>query len=281
MKQDRKREIISRIKSFPSMSGIAAKALKLLDDPDANAAQVEQLLKQDPGLTANLLKLTNSAYFGIPSKVGSVRHAVVMIGWKKVSKLVMAACVNAITNRQIVGYDLPPGVLWQHSVAVSVTAEGLMRELKIAESDEIFTAALLHDLGKLILGGFVEKELDEIEKVAARGIPFQMAEQEVLGTNHAEIGGLMLESWSFPTELVNAVRWHHDPDSAPQTGVMTDIVHVANVLCLMIGIGIGVEGLHYEPSVSATKRLGIKPTQLELIASQTLEWANELAGVFE
>ncbi len=277
MKQGKKREIISRMNSFPSMSGIAAKVLRLLDDPDASADQVEQLLKQDPSLTANLLKLTNSAYFGIPSKVGSVRHAIAMLGWKRLSKLVMAACVSAITDRQIPGYDLQPGVLWQHSVAVSVTAEGLMRELKVAESDEIFTAALLHDLGKLILGGFVEEELDEIEKAAARGIPFQMAEQEVLGTDHAEIGALMLESWSFPPKLVSAVRWHHDPDSAPETNPMTDIVHVANVLCLMIGIGIGVEGLHYEPSVSATKRLGIKPTQLELIASRTLEWAKELA----
>lgn len=280
MKQGRKREIISKMKSLPSMSGIAAKVLKLLDDPKSNAGEVERLLKQDPSLTANLLKLTNSAYFGIPSKIGSVRQAVVLMGWKKISKLVMAACVNAITDRQILGYDLPRGMLWQHSIAVSVTAEGLMRELKIAESDEIFTAALLHDLGKLILGGFVEEELEEIEKVAARGAPFQMAEQEVLGTDHAEIGGLMLESWSFPTELVSAVRWHHDPDAAPQTSSMTDIVHVANVLCLMIGIGIGVEGLHYEPSVLATKRLGIKPTQLELIASQTLEWANELADAF-
>ena len=277
MKQGGKREIISKMKSFPSMSGIAAKVLKLLDDPDSSAGQVEQLLKQDPSLTANLLKLTNSAYFGIPSKVGSVRHAIAMLGWERLSKLVMAACVSAITDRKIPGYDLPPGVLWQHSVAVSVTAEGLMRELKVSESDEIFTAALLHDLGKLILGGFVEKEFDEIQKVTARGIPFQMAEQEVLGTDHAEIGALMLESWSFPPKLVSAVRWHHDPDSAPETSSMTDIVHVANVLCLMIGIGIGVEGLHYEPSVLATKRLGIKPTQLELIASQTLEWAKELA----
>ena len=99
----------------------------------------------------------------------------------------------------------------------------------------------------------------------------------MLGTDHAEIGALMLETWSFPPKLVSAVRWHHDPDSAPETNSMTDIVHVANVLCLMIGIGIGVEGLHYEPSVLATKRLGIKHTQLELIASQTLEWAKELA----
>jgi len=280
VKQGRKREIISKMKSFPSMSGIASKVLKLLDDPGSSAGQVEHLLKQDQSLTANLLKLTNSAYFGIPTKIGSVRHAIAMMGWKKVTKLVMAACVNAITEQEIPGYDLPTGVLWEHSIAVSVTAEGLMRELKIAESDEIFTAALLHDLGKLILGSFVEKEIEEIEEAAARGLPFQMAEQEVLGTDHAEIGALILESWSFPPELVSAVRWHHDPDSAPDTNSMTDIVHIANVLCLMIGIGVGVEGLHYEPSVSATKRLGIKPTQLELIASHTLEWKKELTDAF-
>ncbi|MBW2709635.1 MAG: HDOD domain-containing protein [Deltaproteobacteria bacterium] len=279
MKKGGRRKIISKMKSFPSMSGIAAKVLMLLDDPASTADQVEWLIKQDPSLTANLLKLTNSAYFGVPSSVGSVRHAVVLMGWKKVSKLVMAACVNAIADQEIPGYDLPAGVLWQHSVAVSVTAEGLMRELKLVESDEIFTAALLHDLGKLVLGGFVATELKEIQKAVARGIPFQMAEQEVLGTDHAEIGALMLESWSFPPELVSAVRWHHDPDAAPETSPMIDIVHVANVLCLMIGIGIGVEGLHYEPSVSATKRLGIKHTQLERVASQTLAWAKELMDV--
>ncbi len=280
MKQSKKHEIISKMKSFPSMSGIAARILKLLDDPNASAGQVEQLLKQDPSLTANLLKLTNSAYFGIPAKIGSVRHAMAMLGWKKLTKLVMAACVSSITEQNIPGYDLQPGMLWEHSVAVSVTAEGLMRELKIAESDEIFTAALLHDLGKLILGGFVEKEIKTIEEAAAGGLPFQMAEQEVLGTDHAEIGALMLETWSFPAQLVSAVRWHHAPDSAPETSPMTDIVHVANVLCLMIGIGVGVEGLHYEPSVLATKRLGIKPTQLELIASQTLQWAKDLTSAF-
>jgi HD-like signal output (HDOD) protein len=108
-----------------------------------------------------------------------------------------------------------------------------------------------------------------------------LAEREVLGTNHAEIGALLLESWSFPPKLVGAVRWHHEPDSAESDRLLIDIVHVANVLCLMLGIGAGIEGLHYQPSASATKRLGIKPQQLEVVASQTLQWADELSNVFE
>lgn len=280
MRQTTKAKIVSKMKSFPGMSGNMARLLNLLDDPDSSASQIEEVLRYEPGITANLLKMTNSAYFGLPTKVGSIKKAIVMLGWKRLSKLVMASCVNAMMDDSIPGYDLPPGELWRHSIAVSVAAEGLIRELKIGAGDEIFTAALLHDLGKLVLGGFVREDLDAIRSAAARGMPFQLAEREVLGTDHAEIGGQMLESWSFPENLVNAVRWHHEPDSAEETSNTIDIVHVANVLCLMIGIGVGVEGLQYEPSPAATKRLGLRPGQLELVASQTLEWANELSDMY-
>jgi len=280
VRQTTKAKIVSKMKSFPGMSGNMARLLNLLDDPDSSASQIEEVLRYEPGITANLLKMTNSAYFGLPTKVGSIKKAIVMLGWKRLSKLVMASCVNAMMDDSIPGYDLPPGELWRHSIAVSVAAEGLIRELKIGAGDEIFTAALLHDLGKLVLGGFVREDLDAIRSAAARGMPFQLAEREVLGTDHAEIGGQMLESWSFPENLVNAVRWHHEPDSAEETSNTIDIVHVANVLCLMIGIGVGVEGLQYEPSPAATKRLGLRPGQLELVASQTLEWANELSDMY-
>jgi len=273
--------IMRSVKLFPSMSGTAARVLKLLDDPDTSISGIGEILRYDPGLTANILKLTNSAYFGFPSQIGSVKQAVILLGSKRVAHLVMASCVNAIMDEQVLGYDLPSGELWRHSIAVSVAAEGLVKELKIHPAEEIFTAALLHDVGKLILGDFVKEDLKEIESIASEGIPFQVAEQKVLGTDHAEIGAEILERWSFPPEVVNAVRWHHDPDSADETSTLVDIVHVANVLCLMIGIGVGREGLHYEPSPLATKRLGLKTKQLELVASQTLGWLNELLDVFE
>jgi len=225
--------------------------------------------------------LTNSAYFGLPNKVGSVQQAVVMLGWKRLIRIVLSTCVNAVMDKPIPGYDLPPGELWRHSVAVSVTAEGLMKELNLGVDDEIFTAALLHDLGKLVMGEFVAEDLESIRLTAERGIPFQMAEREVLGTDHAEIGGMLMESWSFPPRFVDAVRWHHEPDSAENPSTLIDIVHVANVLCLMLGIGAGIEGLHYRPSAAVTKRLGLKPKQLEVVASQTLQWANELSNVFQ
>ena len=180
----------------------------------------------------------------------------------------------------IPGYDLPAGELWRHSIAVSVAAEGLSRELKLNDAEDIFTAALVHDVGKLILGQFIQEDLEAVQAAAGSDISFEIAEKEVLGVDHAEIGARVLSHWSLPADLVHAVRWHHDPDGADTPNRTTDIVHVANVLCLMMGIGVGREGLQYTPSPGVTRRLGLKPFTLEHVASQTLQWIEELSDVF-
>jgi putative nucleotidyltransferase with HDIG domain len=278
MPQDLK-HIASLLKSFPSMPGAAVKLLALIDDPEISVAQIEKILRQDVGLTANLLKLANSAYFGIPSKIGSVRQAVLLLGLKRLIQMVIASCVSAIMDKPVPGYDLPPGELWRHSLAVTVAAEGLVKELKVEAAEEIFTAALLHDVGKLVLGEFVADDIKKIENVLSRRVTFETAEDIVLGTNHADIGARILNQWSLPPDIVNAVRWHHDPESADQSDLMLDIVHVANVLCLMIGIGVGRDGLQHQPSGVVVERLGLASHHLEKVASQTMQWVEELSEV--
>jgi putative nucleotidyltransferase with HDIG domain len=271
--------IASRLKSFPSMPGAAVKLLALIDDPEIDVARIEKILRQDAGLTANLLKLANSAYFGIPSKVGSVRQAVLLLGLKRLIQMVIASCVSAIMDKPVPGYDLPPGELWRHSLAVTVAAEGLAKELKVEAADEIFTAALLHDIGKLVLGEFVADGFPKIENALSQGVAFETAEDMVLGTNHADLGARILKQWSLPTGIVNAVRWHHDPESALQSDLMLDIIHVANVLCLEIGIGVGRDGPQHQPCGAAIERLGLAPGHLEKVAGQTLQWVEELSEV--
>jgi putative nucleotidyltransferase with HDIG domain len=276
MSPAQKINVVDTLKSFPAMSGAAVKLLELLDDQETDTTEIENILRRDPNLTVNILKLTNSAYFGLTRKVGSVRQAVVLLGWKKLMQLVMISCMQAMMEKEIPGYDLPAGELWHHSIAVSVAAEGIMRELDFPSTEEVFTAALLHDIGKQAMGTFVQEELGEIEKVTEEGESFVVAERMVLGIDHAEIGAQILNKWSFPPELVKAVRWHHEPDACEEENPIADIVHVANVLCLMIGIGVGREGLRYEPSPSATKRLGLKTVHLEGVASQVGQWVSDL-----
>jgi len=265
------------IKTFPGIPGAALRLLALTDEADVTVQQIEGILRQDAGLTANLLRLANSAYFGIPSKVGSVRQAVVLLGLKRLVQMVIAACTSAIMDQSVPGYDLPAGELWRHSLAVSVAAEGLARELKVNATEEIFTAALLHDVGKLILGQFVRDDYGKIETALAQGLAFEAAESIVLGTDHAAVGAEVLSKWSLPAGIVHAVRWHHAPEKAERVDTMLDVVHVANVLCLMIGIGVGREGLQHEPSSVVTQRLGLGTAHLEKVASRTLQWANELS----
>jgi putative nucleotidyltransferase with HDIG domain len=272
-------KIASAISSFPGMPGTAVKLLGLIDDPAMRVSQIEEILRHDPGLTANVLRLANSAYFGIPSKVGSIRQAVILLGLKRLIQMVIAACVSAIMDKSVPGYDLPPGELWRHSIAASVAAEGLVKVLKVEAAEEIFTAALLHDVGKLVLGDFVKDEFKQIETAVSQGIGFEMAEKIVLGTNHAEVGARILTKWLLPPEIVNAVQFHHAPEASEQVNSMLDIVHVANFISMMIGIGIGRDGLQHEPSAEVTERLGLEPEHLEKVASQTMQWVKEFSEV--
>jgi putative nucleotidyltransferase with HDIG domain len=261
--------IALKIEAFPGMPTTAAKLLPLLEDSDSTATEIESILKYDPGLTANILKLTNSAYFGIPTRISSVRQAIVLLGWKRLLQVVMTICMSPLMNKTIPGYDLPRGALWQHSVAVSVAAEILVKALRIPDADEVFTAALLHDVGKLILGGFVKEDLQQIEDMVNKGITFDVAESMVLGTNHAEIGGQILDKWSFPSELVSAVQWHHDPESCEESCNLSDIVHVANTMGIMTGYGKIDQDLAIEHFGPVADRLGLAPENLEEMAQQT------------
>ncbi len=280
MKADYLTEIMDKVDAFPSIPGSALRLLELVDQADASIEDIEEVLRLDPGLTANVLKLTNSAFFGLPSKVGSVKRAVMLLGLKKLKQLIMASCVSAVMDKDIPGYDLPAGELWRHSIAVSVAAEGLVGELGIRSGEDIFTAALLHDVGKVVLGQFINDDYDALQAAAGNSVSFEVAEKEVLGADHAEIGARILEQWSLPAELVHAVRWHHNPEMASDVLPSTDIVHVANMLCLMLGIGVGREGLQYQPSPVVTRRLGLKPFHLEKLASQTIQAMGELADIF-
>jgi len=271
--------LVGRIRSLPAMPATAARLLPLLSDPAADTRRIEEILRYDPGLTADLLKLTNSAYFGLPARVGSVRQAVLLLGWKRLLRLVMTLSVSGLMREPLAGYDLPRGGLWRHSVAVSVAADRLIAHLDIPGGDAVFTAALLHDVGKLVLGRFVREELGRIEALVAKGLSFDVAETVVLGVNHAAVGGKVLEAWSLPPDLVRAVRLHHEPESCEGSCLVSDIVHVANA----VGGRLEAEARGAAPpeaSAEALERLGLDPAGLEEVARQTRGELERLAEAF-
>jgi putative nucleotidyltransferase with HDIG domain len=133
-----------------------------------------------------------------------------------------------------------------------------MRQAGAPVLEESFTAALLHDVGKLVISDFIVERLGPIEELILQGVPFEAAEREVLGIDHAEAGALVLRNWSFPEPLVHAVRWHHSPDGSGSTSKVTDLVHVADILCLRLGIGRSRDYLKFKIEESCLRRLRLE-----------------------
>ncbi|MFP4175656.1 MAG: HDOD domain-containing protein [Planctomycetota bacterium] len=257
-KTKRRRDIIDRIDTFPSIPTAAVKAKKLLSDPEVDFDELARIIKFDQALTANLLHIANTITFGGKRKVTSAKQAILRLGTRNVSQMILGIAAAPILKREVKGYDLPPQELWKHAIAVAMGSEALNNELQVGDSQYIFTAGLLHDIGKVALGTFLEEDGERIrQKAYGDDISFEKAEEEILGIDHAELGSLLLEHWDIPEELVRVTRWHHAPDECPEPDRAVDTVHVADALSLQAGVGTGRDELQYSLSRNATERLHI------------------------
>ena len=268
--------ILQKIRAFPTMPQSTTKVLHALADPDADAGEVEKAVMYDPGLTANILRLANSAHFGFAGTIGNMRDAIVRLGRKKIMDLVVAASVNETLSEEVGGYAIPAGFLWEHSMAVAVAADLIERRIGMRAQDSVFTAAILHDIGKLILGDLVGERQKSIDAAITGGMSFDLAERDSTGVDHAEVGARLLSSWAFPDNLVRAARFHHRPDDLDVPDRCVDIVHVADCLTMMIGLNEGVEGLSYRISAAVEERLGLDEDMVADVALQTLEGVQEM-----
>jgi putative nucleotidyltransferase with HDIG domain len=274
----RRDEILRAIDSVESLPTASLILIRDLQNPEVSAADVARAVELDPSMTANLLRLANSAYFGAPRAVGSVREAVFRLGTKRIFNLVITTLAAPLLHRPVRGYDMPPDESLKHSVAVAVGTEALAAELGLTPPVRAFAAGLMHDIGKLLFGTFLEVEIEPVLALAAsEKVSFDEAERQVLGIDHAELGALLLESWHLPGDIVQAVRFHHRPDAAPSHNpLITDLVHVADQLCTMGGLGNGVDGLNYRPSEATLARLGINNHRAERTLSAIMSGLSRL-----
>jgi len=183
----------------------------------------------------------------------------------------------------VAGYDLSGGDLWDHLVGTAIGSIKLAQTLGLEVPGYTFTAALTHDVGKLVLGTFVEVNAELIRALAyEEKMPFEEAEQKVLGIDHAEVGARLLEHWNLPEYLVEVVRWHHQPEKCRGTDPRAaNVVHVANVLCLMAGVGAGLDALSYRPSSHSMEQLGMEIMLLDDIVYDILNELMETRRLFK
>ncbi len=275
-----KDSIIKKIKSFPKLPVMFGDLLNHLNDPDVDLSKIASEIKLDPGLTANVLKLANSAMFGMARSIGSLEVAVVRLGIRNLFQMMMTQGVSSRLNTRLDGYGVEPGDLLRHSIWTAVAAEGFATELKIGDQHMYYTAGLLHDIGRIIIDEFAGPVIDKFVNEGKTGsMSFSDYETQQLGLSHAEAGAMVLDAWHFPPELVEAVRWHHDPMSAGEFAAPATMVHLADMLSYSEGIGTGRDGLYHVVSTEALTHFKLKTKIIEHIAGQTLEKMQEIERI--
>ena len=275
-------KVLSKISAFPTLPVMASRLLNLLDDQDSGISQIAEVIKYDPALTVNVLKAANSSYLGFSREVSSMTEAAVRLGTNWIFKIAISSLINSSVKKPAEGYDLSAEDLWKHSMVTALTAENLCKMLKIKDKGQIFTAAILHDMGKIVLGEFIADSFISILRISEDDqIPFEEAEKKFIEIDHAEIGGLIAQRWNFPPQIVECIRFHHNPDAAADVTPAIDIVHIADALCLMADIGAGRAGLRHHPSENSIKRLQITSSILELAVSQIPAALESIDDIFK
>lgn len=276
------REVMRNVDGLPTLSQVVTELSKLIANEKSGIQDFERVIKPDPALTANLLRLANSAYFGLRRQISSVRQAVALLGIERVFEIATSASFTKILPDKIPGYEIDAQTYFLHCLAVGAMAEQLAKVTRISAGDLLFTAGLLHDIGKLAIGTFLIKDEDAVRNALhEREVRFVDVEMEIVGTTHVEVGALMIEEWHLPSELGMAVRWHHAPNDAPENldRNLIDLVHVADALAHMMGFGADVGELKRAIDEQAVARLKVKVHDLENAAMETMESIKEMSEI--
>jgi len=265
------RQVVEQITRIPALPVLVHRLLALLNDPESKSADIAKAIERDPALTANILKYANSAYFGFADPVNSINEAIVRVGINKIYQVASTSLIRDNIKGQAPGYGQTSEDLWKHATAVSIMTDRLCKRLQIKDNGSIYTAALIHDFGKIALESFVRDNFDHIQQlVGDENLSFGEAEARILGIDHAEGGSRFASNWNFRKEIVDIICWHHNPNGAEEISPGIDLVHIADAVCLMQGFGLGSDGLAYHYNADSVKRLGVTDTHLEVALTELI-----------
>ena len=266
-------DIINGIDTLKPIPPVAAQIMALAEDENSSMSEIADLIVYDPSITASLLKICNSAYFGLSRKVESVRDAITLLGLDQMVELVLLNGTAENFRDEPDGYGLGEGELWHHAVLSAHVAKVLAENHGLANKKHlIFTAALLKDIGKIIMGRFVAFSYEKINiLVHSKGYSFNEAEKEIIGMNHEELGAEIGEKWRFGDKLIYIIRNHHMTDETCRNDPETALVYLADIVCMMIGFGTSVDGLAYRFYSDVLNRMNLTEKDLQNVIFDTGE----------
>lgn len=263
--RDRRTEIIRIIKdtrSLPTLPGIINRLSSLAEDGKVSVDEMARVVTSDQVLSAKVLKLVNSPFYGFSGRISTVSKALILLGVNVVKSLAISSSIFDIMEKNIVG-------LWEHSLGAAVAANIIARELNLPEREEISTAALLHDIGKVIIKIKLEEDYDHlVNLIKEKELPMIDCERELFNIDHAEIGEWLGKSWLLPEKLIEPIACHHHVEKSNAQRAKTAVVHVADVLTKASGFGFSGDDFVPHIQKAAWEKLGLTHLMLKEIVAE-------------
>ncbi|MGA1874053.1 MAG: HDOD domain-containing protein [bacterium] len=226
--------IIGQVQSLPTLPSLALEVMMMAENPESSLADIALILQKDPAIASKILKIANSAFYGYSRQVTNLQNALLLLGLREVKTIVLGVSIVNLfkSSNSEVGYNHQ--LLWLHSAAVAQIARSLAFKASLFDLEqEAFTVGLIHDIGKIVLDQFRHHDfLKIIHLVQKEGnLTFLEAENRILGVNHAQIGGWLAQKWLFPSDLAEAIEYHHNPQESKHGHLLASLAHIADIFC--------------------------------------------------
>jgi len=231
MKPDEILKKLDSIKDIPTLPTIVFELNELLQDPNTPITDISDIIEKDQAMSLRVLKLVNSAFYGIHKEVNDIGNAIVLLGFNTVrNAIVSLGVINSFSGvKSLEGFDISD--FWKHSLAVAVVSKSLAEKTKIASPDSCFVGGLLHDIGKVILAQYFQDLFEKVWNAAQReNISFYEAEKKEISTDHGRIGAYLATNWELQESFIDVIRWHHDVRNDSESKKMILIIYLSDII---------------------------------------------------
>ena len=223
-------ELVQGVVGLISLPDVCVRVKEMVDDPNCSASDIGKVVSKDAALTVRLLRIVNSAFYQFPSKIETVSRAITIVGNRELRDLVFAASVASIFEK--VSSDLIDiESFWRHAVYCGIVSRIIARKCQVLHKERLFVAGLMHDIGRLVIAFKLPTECRQVLRyMKEHDVPLHVAEKEILGFDHAEIGAELMQAWSLPQTHQLAALNHHNPNKASDFVLEASIVYLANII---------------------------------------------------
>ncbi|MCP4746942.1 MAG: HDOD domain-containing protein [Desulfobacteraceae bacterium] len=275
-KDNLKKRILKRVEDLPPMPKVLIKAREIMADPNSSFKEISQVIEKDQAIAASILKVANSAYYGLSGMVSSIHQATVVLGYKTLEQVITMVTSSSLLGKKLKGYGLNAGALWQHSLAVAMGSRFLAQKRAPILENDAFSVGLIHDAGKLALDPYINDSRQELDAyMAQENKSLFEAEKFILGFDHAEIGKDLCEKWKLPESHAIAIRYHHCP-SESKDNQLSHIVYLADYMAIFAGLGCNSQTQSKEPDQNSLQALNFKPEDLHKAALEVKNSVDEI-----